>query len=147
MKIRTNYVSNSSSSSYVIYVKDRKANIPMPNHVMGIDFDMFITAVESYRNYHSESTEVTRYGAAEILETYLEWNIFEDNPQYVEKLKELSAEHNDDVYDIQIEYCDHLNRLLLCELIKMGAVELLQADHDDVEKHVCICRDNNRWTN
>ena len=117
----------------------------MPNHVMGIDFDMLITAIESYRDYHSDSTEVSKYGAAELLEEYLRWNIFEDNPKYAEKLKELSAEHNDDVYDIQIEYGDHLNRLLLCEFIKMGAVELLQADHDDVDNHACVCRNNNRW--
>lgn len=145
MKIRTSYVSNSSSTSYIVYVRNREAEILLPGHANGISFDMLLKAIQSCSESCSDCTMVERYGIADILDEYLEWNSREDNPEFVDRLDELSAAGgDDDVYELQIAYGDQLYRLLLCEFIHMGAVELLSSDHDD-KTASCICRNNNKW--
>ena len=123
MKIRTNYVSNSSSSSFIISYDPEAKTILKSENGVEIVFSVreFVDEMESKYETHSESTYVERCGSAAIYEYAQEW-------WGEEELKELKAflDKNPEYHklDFQINYDDtHIKKWLL-NLYKLGLVDV-----------------------
>lgn len=147
MKIRKGYVSNSSSSSFIIHVIDTKQCIPFTHH-KGMDADDFITLLESMPYSHSESTQVEAEGLTSILDEF-EGGEYLD-AEIVSRMRDIHSRElegkdsdvwQDGMYLLQISYCDHLFYKILCEFVQSGVIEILWGeDMDDPNYHGCICR-------
>ena len=123
MKIRNGYVSNSSSSSFIIsYNPDAKVLLRSES---GIEIEYrvrdFIEEMDKKYEIHSESTMIERTGSACIYEYAKEW--WEE-----EQLKELKEflDKNPDYHkmELQIEYGDRMMKTYLLNLYKLGLVDV-----------------------
>lgn len=123
MKIRTNYVSNSSSSSFIIsYNPDAKIKLTSENDKT-IDFNIkdFINEIDSKYETHSECTLMLEKGAKAIYEYAEEW--WDENE--LKRLKDFLDENPEDhKIHFQINYDDTFIRKYFIMLVELGIVKI-----------------------
>jgi hypothetical protein len=123
MKIRSNYVSNSSSSSFIVSYDENAKEILISQNGTKIIYSVkdFIDEIDSKYEIHGDSTMMERKGADAIYNYAKEWWSEKD-------LKELKAfldknpEHHK--AEFQIEYCDKRIKKQLLNLMKMGLIDV-----------------------
>ena len=121
MKVRAGYVSNSSSSSFILAWNNGGA-VCASNFKMNMD--KFLRYIDSLSNYSCEATQVensTKYGVIQ----HLEENDWEDKDQIIKKL-----EKYDNACFIRINYDDEMTRDLLQWMKDNGVVDVI-LDYND----------------
>ena len=129
MKIRINYVSNSSSSSYVISYKENAIAILKSENGIEIEYKVsdFIREMEEKYETHSESTYVVCFGSKEIYEEAKEWWDAED----LKELKEFLDKNPDEKkMKLQINYRDNFMKKTLLNLYKLGLIDVFADEYD-----------------
>ena len=127
MKIRSGYVSNSSSSSFVVqYSLKKKLRLAKG---ISIDFRDFLDLVERCRrDWCSDETEIDAEGRDQV-EAKLqndEWT----RDRYagvIEKLKHVDVKKND-VVKLDIAYSDKIIKTLLDAFVAKGVAETLDEE-------------------
>jgi hypothetical protein len=128
MKIRANYVSNSSSSSYIIsYDPDAKALLTSENGLT-IEYKVsdFINEMRKKYEIHSESTMVEREGSDAIYSYAKEWwgeEELKDLKEFLDKNPEFHK------MDLQIEYQDSLMKKMLLNLYKLNLIDVYAEEY------------------
>jgi hypothetical protein len=129
MKMRINYVSNSSSSSFIVsYDKNAKEILKSKNGTEIIYVvQELINEIDEKYEIHSESTMMKRKGAKEIYEYAKEWW----SEESLQELKKF-LDKDPDYYkaEFQIEYCDRKIKKKLLTLYKMGLIEIFANEYD-----------------
>lgn len=129
MKIRSNYVSNSSSSSFIISYDPEAKEILKSKNGTEIIYSIkdFMDEMEYKYEVHSESTMLFEKGAKAIYDHAKEWWYDED----LKSLKEF-LDKNPEHYKarLQIEYCDGRLKRYLLNLMKMGLVDVYADEYD-----------------
>lgn len=121
MKYRNGYVSNSSSSSFILAWNEGK-EVVAENFKMNMQ--KFLKYVENLPNYSSDSTHVensTRHGVIKHIEEY-DW---EDKDKIIEEINQY-----DDACYICINYDDEMTRDLLEWMKNSGIVNVI-VGYDD----------------
>jgi hypothetical protein len=129
MKIRSNYVSNSSSSSFIVSYEPNAKEILVSKNGTKIVYSVedLIDEIDNRIETHSESTYMLRKGSAAIYEYAEDWC----SEDYIKELKDF-LDKNPDYHkaEFQINYDDsHLKRKLL-NLMKMGLVDVFASEYD-----------------
>ena len=129
MKIRSNYVSNSSSSSFIVSYEPNAKEILVSKNGTKIVYSVedLINEIDNRIETHSESTYMLRKGSAAIYEYAEDWWSEDD----IKELKDF-LDKNPDYHkaEFQINYDDsHLKRKLL-NLMKMGLVDVFASEYD-----------------
>lgn len=124
MKIRSSYVSNSSSSSFIVGVKD-ESKLVLSNGEASIEFSFedFMCVL----NYSSGlDSEINACSKQEVISNIKEWWLGSDSNvgELIDKVNSFEG----DVYDISVSYHDGFNNQFLMALIDSGKVEVLYQD-------------------
>ena len=130
MKIRECYVSNSSSSSFIIsYDPESKAILRSDNGVEIVCFTKdFIREMDSKNDIHGESSCIERAGYEDIYEYAKEW--WEEKE--LKELKNfLDKNPNNHKLEIQISYDDSYLKRWMLSLYKLGLLDVY-AEEDDL---------------
>ena len=131
MKIRSNYVSNSSSSSFIIsYNPEKKFIMECNNRKIEFNVKDFINEIDSKYETHSECTMMLEKGAKYI---YEEAKLWWDEDE-LKKLK-MFLDKNPDDYKVhlQVNYDDVFIRKYLISLIKLGIVEIFENEYTEYD--------------
>ncbi len=140
MKSRMGYVSNSSSSSFIImYNDDSKLLMHGRGKKTSVEFEFTIgdmlDVVEHSPDYHSDSTQLVADGMENVID-YVTEKDYSGYSRYDEKysdaiMKKINA--NKDKYSeaaiLRVEYSDKLVRNLLEAFIKSG--EIIEIDSEE----------------
>jgi hypothetical protein len=123
MKIRLNYVSNSSSSSYIISYDPSAKSILKSENGIEIEYKVqdFINEMEKRYEIHSESTMIERCGSDTIYEYAEEWWDKEELKELKEFLDKNPEYHK---MELQIEYSDTLMKHYLFNLYKLKLIDV-----------------------
>jgi len=128
MKIRTNYVSNSSSSSFIIAYNDKKVEFKSENGgVIRFSPHDFYSYLDSLHSNYSDSTQLDAVGKDNVLYMINDWSTWssssEDNYKDLKEL--IKKSHEDYMIMFSISYHDKLSMILLNALLSDGAIRLL----------------------
>ena len=128
MKIRNGYVSNSSSSSFIISYDPNAKAILRSESGIEIEYTVrnFIEEMDKKYEIHSESTMIERTGSACIYEYAEEWC----SQEYLKELKEFldkNPEHHK--MELQIEYSDTMMKSYLLNLYKLGLIDVFADEY------------------
>ena len=128
MKVRSNYVSNSSSSSFIVSYNPEAKEILKSKNGTEIIFcpkDLIDEIDEKYET-HSECTMMNRKGAATIYEYAKEW-WDEDSLKELKEFLDKNPEHYK--AEFQINYDDTRLKRKMLNLIKMGLMEVFADEY------------------
>lgn len=157
MRVRTGYVSNSSSSSFLVMYRDgakmklvpsrrRKASkapegaaaspaAQEPKKASYLTFDMLLDLIERSPNYCSECTELNALGYDSVVDYLREADSYgytryeqEWSDGLVKRMEELSSEYPEAAL-FHVSYSDKLVRELLRMFIDSG--EVVEVDNHD----------------
>lgn len=123
MKIRMSYVSNSSSSSFVVSYDEDAQEILISKNGTKIVYSVkeLIDTIRNKIEIHSESTYMEREGSSVIYE-YAQEN-YDEN--YVKRLKEFLDKNPEQCKaEFQIEYQDKYTKRMLLNLMNMGLIDV-----------------------
>lgn len=128
MKIRTNYVSNSSSSSFIISYNPEAKTILKSDNGVEIEFKVidFINEIRNKYEDYGECTMINREGSDSIYSYNAEW--WEEGA--VKELKDfLDKNPQDYKIELQISYNDKFIKKTLLNLHKLGLVDVLADEY------------------
>ena len=129
MKVRNGYVSNSSSSSFIVsYDPNAKEILKSKNgtEIIYCPQDL-IDEIDAKYEIHSESTMMERKGSAAIYEYAKEW-WDEDSLKELKEFLDKNPEHHK--AEFQIEYGDTRLKRMLINLMKMGLMDVFADEYD-----------------
>ena len=129
MKVRSGYVSNSSSSSFLISYKEGAGEILKSANGTEINYSVEALLGEIRGRYeiHSDSTMLEAEGTASVLD-YIQDNYCDDT---VKEMKEFIDKYpNENKALLQIEYGDKFIKKMLLNLIHMGLVHVWADEYD-----------------
>lgn len=121
MKYRKGYVSNSSSSSFILAWNEGKEAVA---ENFRMNMHKFLMYISNMSNYSSDATQIensTQYGVIQ----HIEENDWKDKETLIEKIKKY-----DDACYIRVNYDDEMTRDLLEWMKKSGAVDVI-VGYDD----------------
>jgi len=127
MKTRFGFVSNSSSSNYVIVLKIQKASEKCP-HCGRSDPNPhdFLGILEKSKACDSQ---VNAVGIDDIIKERLEWNYFrEDNKQKIAEFREILEKYDNGEFiiaDVDISYHDEMTKDVFNEMKESGDVVVI----------------------
>ena len=128
MKVRNGYVSNSSSSSFIVSYNPEAKEILKSKNGTEIIFcpKDLIDEIDDKYETHSECTMMTRKGADAIYEYAKEW--WDEND--LKELKEF-LDKNPEYHkaEFQINYDDTRIKRKLLNLIKMGLMDVYASEY------------------
>lgn len=134
MKIRKGYVSNSSSSSFIIAYNDKKVEFKSENGgVIRFGPHDFYDHLQSCSGSNSESTQLEANGKDNILSAINDWSSYSvsDGKDYYKDLKEsIKNSDEENIIMFDIGYHDELSMVFLKALLGDGAVRLLHSSED-----------------
>lgn len=133
MKTRTGFVSNSSSTSYVISI-DVAAHVPCPT--CGVSADLLGIMNSMRTGQYSEDTEVKATGAADVVRYIKDhWFTYEeesDGDKLVKQIvKDMKAAEKlgRKVAYISISYHDDVTKALFAALKERKKIDVIYCDH------------------
>lgn len=132
MKLRIGFVSNSSSSSFIIAFDyaDTKTVKLEDGSTLTFDVQTFIDAMKAKWEIHSESTFIREETEQVILEHTDYWE-----KEAVEELKKFFKKNQGKEFiDLQIEYQDHATRKWFNLLRKVGLIDFFDYFGDEYLK-------------
>ena len=150
MKVRSGYVSNSSSSSFIVMYNDDSRLLMKPSKTgkgkrkpakeLSFKFDEFLELADRYNHDISEDTCVKADGY-ESVKDYLTdsdgYGYTRFDIEYAQKIVDL-LEKNHNEYEeaayIQVAYSDKFVRNLLKLFIDSGEVKLIPGDDEDIRE-------------
>lgn len=129
MKIRNGYVSNSSSSSFLISYKDGAGEILKSANGTEIKYSVESLLEEIRKRYeiHSDSTMMEAEGTASVL-NYIQDHYCNDTVREMKKFIDKYPDENKALF--QIEYGDKFIKKTLLNLIHMGLVKVWADEYD-----------------
>lgn len=115
MKVRSGYVSNSSSSSFIIAYKE-DAELKLGRSGKSITMRDFIDAVErSTRDWSSDETQLVAYGEENVVEREQERWSYDDSKEMLDGLGKFIEKHRKkgvEFATVKISYHDKFTRTL-----------------------------------
>ena len=126
MKIRECYISNSSSSSYIIEYKDGSK---FETENLELNVKEFIDLLSSMSYTHSESTMVEHSSKEGIIHEIEDWWLSsdEEKDKLIHKIKESKADH---LAMIQISYDDGLIKKIFKLLVDTKNIKVIYGDEE-----------------
>ena len=118
MKIRNGFVSNSSSSSYIIALRNN--NKPCPH--CGRKDPNLLDMIES-SSMHTDDNHNNYIGAKDVMENSLNYISEEERKEIIEKIKAYNEEWI--IADISVSYHDEVIRTVLNNLEQSGNMKIL----------------------
>ena len=112
-----NYVSNSSSSSYIISYNEGAC---FQSNGLKITVEKFINHIESNSNWDSECTEIKAKGKELVCKAIKEW-WYDDKQNFADKVLEIKE---DNVVYLQISYRDELIQDLFTLFTKNDVIKV-----------------------
>ncbi|MFA6889890.1 MAG: hypothetical protein WCQ80_02580 [Bacilli bacterium] len=133
MKTRIGYVSNSSSSSFIIAYNDKKIEFKSEHGgVISLSPHDFYFYINSLSNSFGDATEIEAVGKDNVLSSINSWSEWSNSGEdYNKDLKELIKKSPEDYITMfSISYHDALPMMLLKALLSDGAIRLLYSSED-----------------
>lgn len=128
MKVRAGYVSNSSSSSFIISYNPEAKTILKSDNGVEIEFRVidFINEIRNKYDDYGECTMINREGSDSIYSYNAEW--WEE--ETVKELKNfLDKNPQDYKMELQINYNDKFIKKTLLNLHKLGLIDVLADEY------------------